>query len=244
MRRTKRPRASSSASSAGAFLRGQRDEQAAGRLRVEAERQQLLRDAVRVDVRRRELAVPRVAAGLLACARHLERAVERGPATRASSTSRTPLRSAVSCAWPSRPKPVTSVTAFGGTPRRTSAAVRVQRPHPADRGLDLLVAGQTALRAVQHEPGAERLRQEERVAGPRAGLRPDPVGMHGADDGEPVLRLLVADRVAAGEDRARLAHLLVGRGEDRGDASREAAPRGTRRSRARAAAGRPSRRRR
>ena len=50
--------------------------------------------------------------------------------------------------------------------------------------------------------------------GSRAALRPDPVGMDGADDGEPVLRLVVSDRVAAREDRAGAAHDLVRSGED------------------------------
>ena len=38
--------------------------------------------------------------------------------------------------------------------------------------------------------------------------------MHRADDGKTVLRLGVADRVAAGEDRPGGAHLFVGSGED------------------------------
>ena len=42
-----------------------------------------------------------------------------------------------------------------------------------------------------------------------------PLRVHGADDREPVLRLLVADRVPAGEQAAGLAHLRVGGGEDR-----------------------------
>src|SRR6266540_1937575 len=48
-----------------------------------------------------------------------------------SSTIRTPLRDATSCACPKSPKPVTSVTAFGEKLRSTSAAsmfkVRIQR---------------------------------------------------------------------------------------------------------------------
>jgi len=47
-----------------------------------------------------------------------------------SSRIWTPLRSATSWAWPKSPNPVTSVTAFGASPRRTSAAslfsVRIQ----------------------------------------------------------------------------------------------------------------------
>ena len=41
--------------------------------------------------------------------------------------------------------------------------------------------------------------------------------MHGADDGETVLRLRVADRVPAREDRAGSAHLLGRGGEDRAE---------------------------
>ena len=70
-------------------------------------------------------------------------------------------------------------------------------------------------RGVQQHPRPERLRQEERVAGPGAALRPEAVRVHGADDREAVLRLLVAERVTAREDPAGGAHLLVGRAEDR-----------------------------
>ena len=45
------------------------------------------------------------------------------------------------------------------------------------------------------------------------GLRPDRVRVDGADDREPVLRLVVADRVPARENRARSAHALVRAGE-------------------------------
>ena len=160
---------------------------------------------------RRELAVARVATGAYAVARELECTVDRGHPP-ASSTMRTPLRSAISCACPNSPKPVTSVTAFGANGRSTSAA-RLFSVASTDRRRAAHVA---PLRAASTSAGAERLRQEERVAGLRAALRPDAVRVHGADDGEPVLRLVVADRVAAGEQRAGCAHLLVRGGEDRG----------------------------
>ena len=50
--------------------------------------------------------------------------------------------------------------------------------------------------------------------------------MNRADDREPVLRLGVADRVAAGEDRAGRAHLLVRSGEDRARRARSASSSG------------------
>ena len=107
---------------------------------------------------------------------------------------------------------MTSVTAFGENGAQHVRGAAVQRPHPAHGRGDV---GEAALRAAEDERRAERLREEEGVAGARAGLRPDAVGLDGADDGEPVLRLGVADRVAAGEDRARRAHLRVGAVEDR-----------------------------
>ena len=68
---------------------------------------------------------------------------------------------------------------------------------------------------MQHEPRAERLGQEQGVPGPGAGFRPDAVGVDRPDDGQSVLRLPVADRVPAGQDRPRLAHLRVGGVENR-----------------------------
>ena len=77
-RARKRPARSNSASSESAFSAGQRHEEAAGRLRVVGEREQLVRHAVARDVRAGEVAVARIAAGADAVARRLERAVERG----------------------------------------------------------------------------------------------------------------------------------------------------------------------
>ena len=93
----------------------------------------------------------------------------------------------------------------------------VQRPHPADR---LVEHRQPALGAAEHERGPERLRQIERVPGTRARLRPDAVRADGADDGEPVLRLGIANRVAAGQHRAGRPHLRLGAVEDGADESR------------------------
>ena len=95
--------------------------------------------------------------------------------------------------------------------------VLVQCSHPADRTRQLHVAGEPFLVAGHDQSRSERLRQEERVARLCAVLRPDPVGMHGADDRKAVLRLCVANRVPACEQTARRAHLLIGRSEDRAE---------------------------
>jgi hypothetical protein len=67
---------------------------------------------------------------------------------------------------------------------------------------------------LQHDAGAEALGEEENVARRRSRLRPDPIGVHRSDDREPVLRLRVADRVTAREDRPGRAHALVGARQD------------------------------
>ena len=112
--------------------------------------------------------------------------------------------------------------------RHVGDRVRVERPqhvgrlaaedrHRPHRRLEPLLVTPSLARGVEEHPRPERLRQEERIARPRAALRPVAVRVHGADDGEPVLRLVVAQRVAAGEDPAGRAHLLVGGAEDRGE---------------------------
>src|SRR5919198_1253548 len=193
-------------------LRGrERDEQASGRLRVVAERREHVGDAVGPDVRRREVPVPRVAARADALARHVERAVDRREALRLE-----PQAHAASLRHLARVPEEAEAGHVGHRVRlerpEDVGGVAVQRPHPADRPLELLRAGVATLVAGHDETRSKRLRQEERVARAGAVLRPDPVRPDGADDGEPVLRLGVADRVAAREEPARRAHLLVGGG--------------------------------
>src|SRR4029450_11061706 len=115
-----------------AFAR-ERDEQPARGLRVVAERVERVVHAVEPHGQRREVAVARVAGR--ARARTPLRAMSSAPSMAGkrsdSRTNATPLRDAISCACPKRPKPVTSVTAFGEKLRSTSAAslfsVRIQR---------------------------------------------------------------------------------------------------------------------
>src|SRR5438105_6542925 len=198
-------------------LRGrERDEQAARRLRVVAERRQHAGDAVGPDVRRREVAVPRVAARADALARHVERAVDRREALRLEpKTHAAPLRD-----LPRVPEePEAGHVGHRVRLERTEdvRGVAVQRPHPADRPLELLRARVPSFVARHDQARPERLREEERIARAGAVLRPDPVGANGADHRETVLRLGVTDGVPAREEPARRAHLLVGRGEDLGE---------------------------
>ena len=90
----------------------------------------------------------------------------------------------------------------------------VQRPHPANGALELLCARIAALVAGHDQAGAERLGQEERVAGAGAVLGPDRVWVDHADDCEPVLRLGVADRVASSQKAAGGTDLGIGGGKD------------------------------
>ena len=105
---------------------------------------------------------------------------------------------------------MTSVTAFGSNAANDVRCCQVELEHRLDRCVERAVGRDAVPLRLKNDPRAEALRQEEHVAGQRARLRPDPLRMNHADDGEAVLRLGVADRMAAREDRARLAHLLVG----------------------------------
>ena len=73
------------------------------------------------------------------------------------------------------------------------------------------------LKPVMIRPVPSGFVRKSESPGLRAALRPDAVGVHRADDREPVLRLLVADRVPACEQTAGRAHLRVSCGEDRAE---------------------------
>ena len=121
---------------------------------------------------------------------------------------RTPDRSAVSCAWPEEPE---AGDVGHGVRREGSKCVRgvaVRLGHRGDRGVERAVRRTSVAHRLEHEPGAERLRQQDGVAGPGTALPPDTVRVDGADDGEAVLRLVVADRVAARQDRPGLPRRL------------------------------------
>ncbi len=84
---------------------------------------------------------------------------------------------------------------------------------PHGRGHDVL----RRLRLLDRrrdDPGPERLRQHQGVAGTRPDVAPDSIGMDQADDGVPDLRLGVVDRVAADDVDPRLPRLLGAALED------------------------------
>ena len=116
-----------------------------------------------------------------------------------------PLAAPARAAWPSRPKPVTSVSACApaaARPARRRASFSVVITAIASR--DQLVGGQAALERRRDRAGAERLGQHERVAGPAARVGQHRVaGATMPGDRQAVLRLGVVDRVAADDRRRR-----------------------------------------
>ena len=154
-------------------LRRHRDEQAPGGLRVVRER---FHEPGRValDVRPGELAVPPIAARADAGLRQLAARRAAPGAPPASRTTRTPLREASSCACPSRPKPVTSVTAFGSKGRSDVRGGPVELDHrrrsrrPARRP-----ARRRRARACSTIPVPSGLVRKRTSPALRAGLRPD-----------------------------------------------------------------------
>ena len=189
-----------------------RDQEPSGGLGVVGERLELGRRCAR-DVGARELAVPAVAARPDPGCGELERAGKRrqrvcveddpdaGAKRRLVGVAEQPEAGHV-----------------GDRVRRERpqrvGRVAVQLAHGGDRGLERAVRRASLAHRLEDEAGAERLRQQDGIAGLCAALPPHPVGVHRPDDGEPVLRLLVADRVAAGEDCPGLARRLGRSRED------------------------------
>ena len=101
-----------------------------------------------------------------------------------------------------------------------SRSVCVQGGHRLDRAREVLARHEPLSVRGEHEARAERLRQEEHVAGTGTRLRPDAGRVDRADDREAVFRLLVANRVTACENRTCISHLLGGGGEHIGHDSR------------------------
>ena len=219
----------------GARVGRKRDQEPAGGLRVVGER---LRDVVRPSSRHGG-SRSRGSDGRRPCARPPRRA----PSAPGSAGQRLGVEDRAHAAPRGELVRVTEQPESG----HVGHGVRLERPKHVGRVAVQLDAS-TRPRRRAPRPGrrrraapAARCRcraassgRERRPA--RARLRPDPVGMHRADDREPVLRLRVADRVPAREDRPGRAHALVGAREDVARAPRSEAPPGTPRRRARAAA--------
>ena len=202
-----------SASSRCAAFSGDRDEQTARGLRVVAEGFERLRQALGRNVRSCEVAVPRIPARAHTFARQVERAVDRREALGLQPhADAAAVRDLVRVT--EEPEPGHVGHSVGLESAQHVRSVLVERAHPVDRALELHLAREALLVAGHDQAGSERLRQEERVAGLRAALRPDAVRANGADDCKPVLRLGVANRVSPGEQAAGRAHLLISGGED------------------------------
>src|ERR687887_1423689 len=131
-------------------LRGrERDEQAAGCLRVVAEGREHVGDAVGPDVRRREVAVPRIAARADALARHVERAVDRREALRLEpQPNAAPLRHLARVPEEAEARHVGHRVRLERP--EDVRRVAVQRPHPADPPPQLLRA-RGALLVARHD---------------------------------------------------------------------------------------------
>ena len=109
---------------------------------------------------------------------------------------------ASSCRWPTRPNPVTSVTAWGPTARSASAASRLSVVIEATAAASTSSRHGVVAQGVGDDARAQRLRQHEHVARPSAGVRPDLVRRRRAGDDQPVLRLGVDDGVPADDHDA------------------------------------------
>ena len=106
-----------------------------------------------------------------------------------------PLASAISCRWPSSPKPVTSVAACTPTSTIASQARRFSVAIDSMTSRARVLGLETALDRGGHDAGADRLGEEQHVARASAPtLRTTLVGMHDAHHREPELGLLVVDR--------------------------------------------------
>ena len=92
----------------------------------------------------------------------------------------------------------------------------VERRHALDRGRVLGRAPRAALERRRDDPRAERLGQDERIAGPRPYVAQDAVRMHQSGHRHAELDLLVDDGVTADDHHARLLRLGEAAAQDVG----------------------------
>src|SRR6266850_5875701 len=90
----------------------------------------------------------------------------------------------------------------------------IEPQHALHRALEHLRRGLVVLRRRRDHAGAERLGQEDAVARTQAPLDEDTIRMHAPGHAEPILRLGIDHGVAAGDDAARLGDLLRAAAED------------------------------
>ena len=135
---------------------------------------------------------------------------------RARRAATTPPAAVMPSAWPTRPKPVTSVIACtrGSIAVAVCAGAAVEaRQHLERRPRAGLVDGALA-QPVDDQARAERLGEHERVAGARADVARDARRIDDAGDRQAVEELLAAHGVPAGDDGAGLGDLVLPAGED------------------------------
>ena len=219
LERAARPRPhrrSTTARDAGRAQR--RDDRAGGPRRIDRREEAAVRLRVgEDDGQRRRRARPRRARfGVTQRQVRLRAARARRPARRGRARPRapappprggaapTPEPSAISQAWPSRPNPVTSVSAWTAPlAASTSPAARFSAAITSIDAVDELPAARCSrLMAVVTIPDPSGFVSRSTSPGPRADVAEHAVGVDEAGDRHAVLRLGVVDAVAA-EDRAR-----------------------------------------
>ena len=112
---------------------------------------------------------------------------------------------------------MTSVTALGANGRSASAASRLSVVIDRVAAASPSSCRRPSRAACSSIPVPSGFVRKSASPGRAPLFAQKPFRMHGADDREPVLRLVVAQRVPAGEHRAGGADLLVGGAEDRGE---------------------------
>ena len=128
----------------------------------------------------------------------------------------TPLALAISVAWPIRPKPVMSVAPWTAPANRSQdvGGRLVQHRHRRDGERDELPPARPFLDRGPDDAGAEPLGEDQPIAGARAGVGPDAIGIDRAGHGIAELHLGIAYRVAAEQRDAGFAQLVVAAQED------------------------------
>ena len=103
---------------------------------------------------------------------------------------------------------VAPCTAPGKRPQH-ARRIAIQHRHRGDRAGNDVLGRATLLDGGADDAGAEPLGENQPIAGARARVGPDAIGIDGAGDGVAELHFGVAHRVAAEQRDAGLAQLVV-----------------------------------
>ena len=178
----------------------------------------------------------------IAPARAYSTAPSRNRHATASISSVTPLASAISRAWPSRPNPVTSVTPCTSRPRHGLGGGAIQREHGGDGSLHVRRVARPRFRAVAMTPVPIFLVSTSTSPGRGAGVGFDPVGSNGAGDCIAEFDFGIVDAVAAEDHASRFVDFFRAALEDLLEVVQIAGSRARPESRAPSRACRPSHR--